>query len=213
MDLVGSLWTCKGKCCIYHITSLVPGGIFRPWASTCTRPEKWYSIQCLHFVWAHRWLTQIAEFTDIDFTLLLINLPAKFSASWDSCKVHFTCNVRILFSISCDRAANLCLCVFLSLAKHTKKRWLIAYYKSLFVCFLQSVNCINEPSKCIKLKGAALCLWLWPWLTPGECSCSSVTVIRCHWGKSNLHSRAATLDHTVNNMSARDGRLSPGIDG
>lgn len=141
----GIIATCKGKCCIYHITSLVPGGIFRLWASTCTRPEKWYSIQCLLFVWAHRWLAKI---TDIDFTLLLINLPAKFSASWDSCKVHFTCNVRILFSISCDRATNLCLCIFsLSLAKHTKKGDSLPIIRAcLSVCYSLSTVSMSQAS-------------------------------------------------------------------
>lgn len=92
MDILcDHLGHCKDKCCIYHITSLVSAGIFRPWASTFTRLEKWYSIQCLHFVWAHHWLTQIAAFTEIDSIFLLINLQAKI-----------LCKLRHLFNELCN---------------------------------------------------------------------------------------------------------------
>lgn len=64
---------CKDKCRFYHITYLDSSGIFRLWASTFTRPETQYSIQCLHFVWAHHRRAQIAAFTEIDF----IFLPVK----------------------------------------------------------------------------------------------------------------------------------------
>lgn len=77
------LQLCKDKLYIYHITCLVCGDIFRPWDSTSSRPEKWYSIQCLHFIWAHYWLSPIGAFTEIDVTLL-VRPEARISACSDT---------------------------------------------------------------------------------------------------------------------------------
>lgn len=178
----------KDKRCIYHITSLVSGGIFRPWASTFTRPEKWYSIQCLHFIWAHHWLTQIGAFTKIDFIFLLINPQAQFSASWNTFSTFMLSwapqSEEVCAPYPVTALLTFCVRLRVILWLHKKRRdtdFSIRVYPFLY--HLPTVW--MRQARAQKLKGAALCLWLWPWLTPGECSCSTVTVIRCHWGKSN----------------------------
>lgn len=134
---------CKDKRCIYHITSLVSAGIFRPWASTFTRPEKWYSIQCLHFIWAHHWLTQIDAFTEIDFYIP----PHKKTPQANNpqqvrtlVRQHF-CNLRrvFLFCISCF---SLSACALKNKTAKKQKNRRVSDHSTCFGLFLYRLSTV-----------------------------------------------------------------------
>lgn len=172
---------------VYHITSLVSTGIFRPWASTFSTPQTWYSIQCLRLVWVHRGPPP----ADARHQNRL-HIPPGNPSQQNSLQVGTLVTacalislvlhiLRLLCSPLCPFAC-FCLFFFVTSKKKQKKPGV-----SLFVsvCFYTICQLWERDKRQHKERGgAALCPQ--PWLTPGECSCGAETAIRRQWGKSNL---------------------------